>query len=56
MFQAINKAKDNLSKFMTNLNKFLESRTYLVGETVTLADLTLALDFRDLFSMVSHFL
>nr|CDS32284.1 eukaryotic translation elongation factor 1 [Hymenolepis microstoma] len=35
------KAQENVKKVLTNLNDFLESRTYFVGENVTQADLTI---------------
>lgn len=48
----VNKAKENLKGFMTALNQLIESRTYLVGEQVTLADLTLAMYMRDLYMSI----
>jgi len=48
----VNKGHESLKKFMTSLDSYLEPRTYLVGEAVTLADLTLAVYMRDLFSMI----
>lgn len=48
----VNKGHASLKSFMTSLDSYLEPRTYLVGEAVTLADLTLAVYMRDLFSMI----
>ncbi|KAM3187898.1 hypothetical protein ACTXT7_001395 [Hymenolepis weldensis] len=36
----VTKAQENVKKVLTNLNSYLESRTYFVGEHVTQADLT----------------
>nr|QGR24790.1 Elongation factor 1 gamma [Apolygus lucorum] len=40
--QAVNSAKTDLSNILTSLNNFLLSRTYLVNEQVTLADIVVA--------------
>jgi len=48
----VGKGKEALKNFMTNLNQHLESRTYLVGECVTLADLALFAYMRDLYVMI----
>ena len=48
----MNKGHENIKSFMTVLDKHLLDKTYLVGESVTLADLTLAVYMRDLYSMV----
>merc|ERR1712080_331077 len=40
--QDTEKAQTHLKKCLTLLNGFLETRTFLVGERVTLADITLA--------------
>ncbi|KAF6204987.1 hypothetical protein GE061_019154 [Apolygus lucorum] len=40
--QAVNNAKTDLSNILTSLNNFLLSRTYLVNEQVTLADIVVA--------------
>ena len=51
--QVIHKAQESIKSFMTSLNALLESRTYLVGEYVSLADLSLALYLRGLYTTVS---
>lgn len=48
----VNKGHANIASFMTVLNQHLLDRTYLVGESVTLADLTLAVYMRDLYAMM----
>jgi len=48
----VNKGHANIKSFMTVLDKHLLDRTYLVGESVTLADLTLAVYMRDLYNMM----
>jgi elongation factor 1-gamma len=42
--QAVAHAKNDLKKIFEFLNKFLQTRTYLVGERLTLADISLAAD------------
>lgn len=44
--QAVAQAKSDLKKIFEYLNKFLQTRTYLVGERLTLADISLAADLR----------
>ncbi|KAL5272601.1 hypothetical protein ACHWQZ_G000715 [Mnemiopsis leidyi] len=48
----VNKGHENIKSFMTVLDNHLLDKTYLVGESVTLADLTLAVYMRDLYSMI----
>lgn len=48
----IHKAQESIKSFMTSLNALLESRTYLVGEYVSLADLSLAMYLRGLYTTV----
>jgi elongation factor 1-gamma len=42
--QHVHKAKEDLKRVFTFLNDQLKTRTYLVGERVTLADISLAID------------
>lgn len=48
----VQKAKESIKALMTSLNALLESRTYLVGEYVSLADLALAMYLRGLYTTV----
>ncbi|XP_063692004.1 elongation factor 1-gamma-like [Bolinopsis microptera] len=48
----VNKGHENIKNFMTVLDQHLLNRTYLVGESVTLADLSLAVYMRDLYTMI----
>jgi len=48
----ITKAKESIKSFMATLNALLESKTYLVGEYVSLADLALAMYMRGLYTTV----
>jgi len=48
----VNKGHASIKSFMTVLDKHLLDRTYLVGECVTLADLTMAVYMRDLYAMI----
>lgn len=45
-------AKEHLNHALQVLNEYLRTRTYLVGERVTLADVTVACDLLHLFQMV----
>jgi len=40
----VDKAKEDLKKILTHLNTHLKTRTYLVGERITLADISVAAD------------
>lgn len=51
--QNTEKAKADLTKTMTVLNQILESRTYLVGEAPTLADIHVVVALLHLYKMVS---
>ena len=45
-------AKEQLKHVLEILNEYLRTRTYLVGERVTLADVTVACDLLHVFQMV----
>ena len=49
-------AKEELKNILNLLNHYLSKRTYLVGERITLADITIATDLLLLFQWVSKFL
>jgi elongation factor 1-gamma len=49
---ALQKAKGDVRKAMENLNKHLLSRTYLVGQRVTLADIVVAMSLYRLYELV----
>lgn len=46
------KAKEDITKTLTTLNKILATRTYLVGEAVTLADIHVAVALLFLYKLV----
>ncbi|UJR35820.1 hypothetical protein I4U23_028567 [Adineta vaga] len=46
------RAKDELNHILTLLNNYLRTRTYLVGERITLADITVACDLLLLFQWI----
>jgi len=50
--QATNKAKSDIRKILEILNDHLKTRTYLVGERVSLADIVVALTMQGLFQKV----
>jgi len=50
--QDTEKAQDHLKKCLTMLNGFLETRTFLVGERITLADIALACNMLMLYAQV----
>nr|ATP16744.1 elongation factor 1gamma [Adelphocoris suturalis] len=50
--QAVNGAKTELTNILTSLNDFLLSRTYLVGEQVTLADIVVTCTLLPAFQTV----
>jgi len=49
---AINKAKSDIRKVLTILNDHLKDQTFLVGERITLADISVALHLFRLYTMV----
>lgn len=51
-FQTVESAKEDVAKFMTSLNAHLLTRTYLVGECVTLADISVAMTLLHLYQYV----
>lgn len=51
-FQTADAAKQELKSALSFLNDYLLSRTYLVGERITLADIVLACTFLQLYSHV----
>lgn len=48
----VDQAKDSLKKILTALNNYLLSRTYLVGEKITLADIVVATSLLHLYEHV----
>ncbi|KAJ3258709.1 Elongation factor 1-gamma [Boothiomyces macroporosus] len=50
--EATNKAKENVKKSLTGLNRHLANKTFLVGERVTLADIVLVTCLYDFFDLV----
>lgn len=48
----VNKAKEDVKRILTNLNDYLKTRTYLVGERITLADISVAADLLLLYQNV----
>jgi elongation factor 1-gamma len=50
--QAADKAKEDLKKVITALNDYLLPRTFLVGERITLADITVACNLLHLYEHV----
>ena len=46
------RAKDELNHILQLLNNYLRTRTYLVGERITLADIAVACDLLLLFQWV----
>lgn len=53
MFQDTERAKGQITKALTVLNDYLLTRTYLVGENVTQADISLACNLLALYENVS---
>lgn len=51
--QDTERAQNHIKKCMVLLNKFLESRTFLVGERITLADIALCCNMMMLYAQVS---
>jgi elongation factor 1-gamma len=50
------RAKDELKHILQLLNEYLHTRTFFVGERITLADITLACDLLLLFQWVQNLL
>ncbi len=50
--QATAKAQEDIKRILEVLNGVLESKTFLVGESVTLADISLATAFLQLYEQV----
>ncbi|CAH1402744.1 unnamed protein product, partial [Nezara viridula] len=50
--QAVNNAKNDLKNILTHLNNFLLCRTYLVGERISLADITVACTLLNAYKVV----
>jgi len=48
----IAKANVQFNDYMSSLESYLNDKTYLVGEAVTLADLTVAMYLRDMYNMI----
>jgi elongation factor 1-gamma len=48
------RAKDELKHILQLLDNYLRTRTYLVGERITLADITIACDLLLLFQWVKN--
>lgn len=51
-FQTIEHAKEDVKKALTSLNSHLLTRTYLVGERLTLADISVATTLLHLYQYV----
>jgi len=49
---SINRAKSDIRKVLTILNDHLKDQTFLVGERLTLADISVSLHLRDLYTLV----
>jgi elongation factor 1-gamma len=49
---ATQKAKGDVRKALENLNKHLQTRTFLVGNRITLADIVVALSLQRLYELV----
>ncbi|GAB1597729.1 elongation factor 1-gamma-like [Argonauta hians] len=50
--QETEKAKEQIKKSLTVLNQYLQSRTYLVGERISQADITLCCNMLQLYKLV----
>jgi elongation factor 1-gamma len=50
--QTVEHAKEDVAKTLTALNKYLISKTYLVGERITLADISVAMTLLNLYQYV----
>ena len=48
------RAKDELKHILQLIDNYLRTRTYLVGERITLADVTIACDLLLLFQWVNN--
>lgn len=51
-FQTVENAKEDVARLLTSLNTHLLTRTYLVGERVTLADISVAMTLLHLYQYV----
>lgn len=49
------RAKEQVKRVLTVLNSHLLTRTFVVGERVTLADISLACNLQSLYELVSSF-
>ena len=54
--QDTEKAKEQIQKALTVLNDYLKTRTYLVGERISQADITVACDLLLAYQYVSSLL
>lgn len=52
MFQTVENAKEDAHKVFKFLDEYLKTKTYLVGERLTLADICLSMTFYYLFKYV----
>ena len=53
-FQATEQAKEDVKKVLTMLNQHLNTRTFLVGERISLADITVVCSMLWLYKQVRH--
>ena len=53
--QNTDRAKEDIKLALGVLNQHLLTRTYLVGERITLADIAVACNLLNLYQLVSHF-
>lgn len=54
-FQSVERGKEDTKKLLSLLNDYLQTRTYLVGERITLADIVLSTSLLPLYQYVNTF-
>lgn len=54
-FQSVERGKEDTKKLLSLLNDYLQTRTYLVGERITLADIVLSTSLLPLYQYVNAF-
>lgn len=52
--QETEKAKEQIKKVLTVLNQHLQTRTFLVGERISQADITVCCNMLQLYKLVSN--
>ena len=55
-FQSVERGKEDTKKLLSLLNDYLQTRTYLVGERITLADIVLSTSLLPLYQYVNAFI